>query len=158
MYLRTKSMVVRKGANELQFADFDRWAEPLDQGILRVMKEALGESPKVRGVTLNSHGEDSLDYEVKMRILACEGVWVEGGASSIHFAAAWEVRAVGTNSPAIQPGEYRADKLSWNGEDYGQLAERLSEAMVGAIRMLAASLPSEGAPNRGVPTVEAAKP
>jgi hypothetical protein len=130
----------------------------LDQGILRVLKEALGESPKVRSVTLNSHGEDSLDYEVKMRILACEGVWVDGGASSIRFAAAWEVRPVGTNSPAIQPGEYRANTVAWNGEDFGQLAERLSEAMAGAVRTLAASLPNEGAPSRGIPPVEVTKP
>ena len=157
MYLRTKSMVVRRGANELQFAEFDRWAEPLDQGILRMMKEALGDASNVRGVTSNTHGEDSLDYEVRIRILACEGVWGEGDTSAIHFAASWEVRAVGTNSPAIQPGGYRGGKLAWDGEDYGQLAERLSEAMVGASRALAASLPNENVPGREIP-VEAAKP
>ena len=40
-YLKGKSMVVRKGSNEVHFADFDRWAEPLDQGISRVIRETL---------------------------------------------------------------------------------------------------------------------
>jgi len=142
-YLRTKSMVVRTGTNEIHFAEFDRWAEPLDQGIIRVMKENLSAARNVASVTLNSHGDDSLDCEVAIRILAFEGVRAERGTSSIRFAASWEVRAVGTNSTAIKRGGFTADVVAWDGKDYGQLAERLSDAIAQASITLAADLPME---------------
>lgn len=146
-YLRTKSMVVRTGTNEIHFAEFDRWAEPLDQGISRVIKEALSSTRSVERVTLNSRGGDSLDCEVAIRIVACEGVRVENGASSIRFAAAWEVRAVGANSTAAKRGGFIADRVTWDGKTYAQLAERLSEAIADASIALAADLPMEARPS-----------
>jgi uncharacterized lipoprotein YmbA len=35
-YLQRREMVLNRSANKLELADFDRWAEPLDAGILRV--------------------------------------------------------------------------------------------------------------------------
>ena len=67
-YLRSKSMVVRLGTNEIHFAEFDRWAEPLDEGIGRVMKEALGSAGNIQAVSLNSRGEATLDWEVAIRV------------------------------------------------------------------------------------------
>jgi uncharacterized lipoprotein YmbA len=139
-YLRTRFMVVRTGANEIHFADFDRWAEPLDQGIGRVMKETLGSARNVESVALNTCGDESLDYEVAVRILACEGTRVENGRSSICFAAAWEVRTVGTNSTAVKRGGFTAGAADWDGKDYGQLAARLGAAIAGAGKALAADL------------------
>ena len=142
-YLRSKSMVVRTGTNKIHFAEFDRWAEPLDQGIGRVMKEVLSSARNVESVTLNSHGDDSLNCEVAIRILACEGLRVESGMSSIRFAATWEVRPVGTNSTATKRGGFTADAVAWSGKDYGQLAERISEAIASASIALATDLPLE---------------
>lgn len=142
-YLRSRAMVVRTGTNEIHFADFDRWAEPLDQGISRVIKETLSSARNVDSVALNSHGDDTLDYEVAIRVLACEGVWVEHGNGSIRFAVTWEVRSVGNNSTATKRGVFTADPVAWSGKDYGQLAERLSEAMAGASKAVAAELPME---------------
>ena len=142
-YLRSKSMVVRTGTNEIHFAEFDRWAEPLDQGISRVMKEHLSAASNVASVTLNSHGDDTLNCEVAIQILACEGVRVESGMSSIRFAATWEVRPVGTNSTTTKRGGFTADGVAWSGKDYGQLAERISEAIADASIALAADLPMQ---------------
>ena len=156
-YLRSKAMVVRTGANEIHFEDFDQWAEPLDQGIGRVMKETLRSARNVEKVVLNSHGDDTLDYEVTIRVLACEGVRVENGNGSIRFSVAWEVRSAGKNSTATKRGVFTADPVVWNGKDYGQLAERLSEAMASASKAVAAALPMESKA-RGVTTTEKAKP
>ncbi|MCX6897695.1 MAG: PqiC family protein [Verrucomicrobia bacterium] len=152
-YLRSKAMVVRTGANEIHFEDFDQWAEPLDQGIGRVMKETLSSARNVEKVALNSHGDDTLDYEVTIRILACEGVRVENGNSSIRFAMTWEMRPAGKNSTATKRGAFTADPVAWNGKDYGQLAERLSEAIAAASKAVAASLPME-TKTTGTPTTE----
>ena len=131
-YLQSKSMVVRSGTNEIHFADFDRWAEPLDQGISRVMKETLGSARNVESVALNSHGEDSLDYEVTIQILACHGMRAATGQSSIRFATTWEVRAAGTNLPTIKHGGFTAVAADWDGENYSELATQLSAAVAAA--------------------------
>jgi uncharacterized lipoprotein YmbA len=142
-YLRSQAMVVRTGTNELHFAEFNRWAEPLGQGIGRVIKETLSSARNVASVASNSRGADTLDYEVTIRILACEGVRVGTGTSSIRFAAKWEVRSAGTNTTATPSGMFTADPAAWNGKDYGQLAEQLSEAIARAGEAIAAALPME---------------
>jgi uncharacterized lipoprotein YmbA len=148
-YLRSKAMVVRTGTNEIHFEDFDCWAEPLNQGISRVMKETLRSLPNVESVVLNSHGEETLDYEVAIQVLACEGVRVENGNSSIRFAATWEARRIEKPSMIGKPGEFTSDPLAWDGKDYGQLAERLSEAIAGVGKAIAADLPMEAkTPNK----------
>lgn len=156
-YLRGKAMVVRTGANEIHFEDFDQWAEPLDQGIGRVMKETLSSARNVEKVASNSHGDDMLDYEVTIRIVACEGVRVENGNSSVRFAMTWETRSAGKNSTATKRGVFTADPLAWNGKDYGQLAERLSEAIASASKAVAAALPEE-AKSPGKTTAAKSKP
>jgi hypothetical protein len=156
-YLRSKAMVVRTGTNEIHFADFDRWAEPLDQGISRVMKETLSSARNVESVALNSHGDDTLDYEVAIRILACEGVRLGNGSGSIRFAVTWEARSVGTNSTVTNRGVFTAHPVAWDGKDYGQLAERLSEAVAGASKALAGDLPMD-ATTPGKRSTETAKP
>ena len=155
-YLRSKAMVVRTGTNEIHFADFDRWAEPLDQGISRVMKETLSSARNVESVTLNSHGNEALDYEVVIRILACEGVRLGNGNGSIRFAVTWDARSVGTSSTVTSRGIFTAHQGAWNGKDYGQLAERLSEAIAAASRALAADLPTYATPP-GKATAEATR-
>lgn len=142
-YLRSKAMAVRTGANEIHFAEFERWAEPLDQGISRVMKETLSSTRNVESVALNSHGDDTLDYEVAIRVLACEGVRGENGTNAIRFAVTWEVRPAGKNPTMTQRGVFTADPVAWDGKDYGQLAERLSEAIAAASKAVAAALPVE---------------
>ena len=142
-YLRTKSMVIRTSKNEIQFADLDHWAESLEQGILRVMKESLGAADNVESVTSSSHDLDSLDYQVSIRILSCEGVRGGNGTGSIHFVATWEARPVGTNHTGTKHGRFAAEAGTWNGKEYGQLAERLSDAVAGAGAAIAADLPTE---------------
>ena len=140
-YLQTRFMVVRTGTNEIHFAEFDRWAEPLDGSISRVLKDSLSSARNVESVALDSHGEDTLDYEFKIRILACEGSRGEHGTDSLRFATSWELRSVGTNSEVLKHGAFTASPAAWSGSDYGKLALELSEAIAGAGTALAADLP-----------------
>jgi uncharacterized lipoprotein YmbA len=149
-------MVVRTGTNEIHFADFDRWAEPLGQGISRVLKEAISSAPNVEEVTLNPQGDGAMDYEVAVGILACEGVRLEKGGGSIRFVATWDMRSVG-NNPTVIHGDFSGDPLAWNGKDYGQLAERLSEAIASAGKALAVAL-SMGERAPGTTATEETKP
>jgi len=156
-YLQTRFMVVRTGTNEIHFAEFDRWAEPLDGGISRVLKDSLSSSRNVESVALDSHGEDTLDYEFKIRILACEGTRGEHGADSLRFAMTWELRSVGTNSEVMKHGAFAASPAVWDGNDYGRLALGLSDAIAGAGKALATDLPRPGM-SADKASLEAAKP
>jgi uncharacterized lipoprotein YmbA len=142
-YLRGKAMIVRTDANEIQFADYDRWAEPLDQGIGRVMRQVLALATNVEGVSSKFYGDEPLDCEVSIRILACEGALDEKGHSTIRFTAAWEARSLGNNFAFYKHGVFTAQPAAWNGRDYGQLAMRISEAIAGAGKEIASALPME---------------
>jgi uncharacterized lipoprotein YmbA len=140
-YLQTRFMVVRTGTNEIHFAEFDRWAEPLDAGIGRVLKETLASAPNVASVAANSHGEGTLDYEMRLRVLACEGVRSENGTGSIRFTIAWEIWSLGTSSSLIKHGVLAGNPGAWNGKDFGELAVALSGAISADSKTLAANLP-----------------
>ena len=147
-YLRTKKMVVRAGRNEILYSEFDRWAEPLDEAIARVVKEALGSTDKVDRVALNSQGGDTLDYEVRIRVLACEGARGGGGADSIRLAMSWEIQPSGTNGAALKRGGFRAAPADWEGKDYARLAWQLGKGIGEAAQALAADLVAEARPPR----------
>lgn len=140
-YLRSNAMVVRTQVNEVTFAEFECWAEPLDQGIARAIKDALSYAANVGSVTLNSFGSDTLDYQVAIRILACESVRAPDGSSSIRFSMSWEVRSVAANSAVTKRGIFTAPSAPWDGKDYGQFAQRISDAITSAGEALAAALP-----------------
>lgn len=143
-YLQTKLMAVRRQNNEVVFSEFNRWAESLDQGISSVMKENLGTLPSVgRVVVYPNHGADAVDYEVAIRVLACEGAVEASGAASIRFVAEWELTAVGTKSAVAGRGTFTAQPATWDGKNFGQLARALSEAVAGLSESVGQALPAK---------------
>lgn len=123
-YLRTKQMVVREAKNEISFAQFHEWAEPLDYGIRRVLAERLRSSPMVQEVlTAESTSKPGPVVSISLSVLTCQGVRLPG-RSSVEFQARWEI--TGPNSLQEQ-GVFEMPSTGWNGQDYGQLAQRLSQ-------------------------------
>jgi uncharacterized lipoprotein YmbA len=88
--------VVRKTANRIEIAEFDRWAEPLKAGIARVLAEDLAQelgTPRVatqaNAISLNA------DYRVTFDVVRFDSTLGDG----IALEAAWMVRAAkGGNS------------------------------------------------------------
>jgi uncharacterized protein len=141
-YLRTKSFAVRSQANEIAFLDFARWGEPLDQGIARVLAENLRSLKNVARVSLQPfRADDQLDFEVVVSVTACEGT----ADGDVRFAATWRIPAPGGSAAVAAEGSYAATGLRWDGHNCGQLAARLSEALAGLGRDIAAALPKEPA-------------
>jgi uncharacterized lipoprotein YmbA len=141
-YLKPATIVVRMGSNEISYADFHRWAEPLDQAIARVCKETLARTPTVDNVSLGARAPAEIDCELTVRLLACEGIQEKGGAASIRFRAAWELRTLG-HQALLRREVFEAPATTWNGTDYGQLAERLSTAVNQLAQTLAAAFAQE---------------
>lgn len=141
-YLRTRPLIVRRSDNELQFREFARWGEPIEQGVARVLREELL-ARGAREVLVRSHARGAgvaADFELTVRVLACEGE-ADGG---VNFRAVWELeradQKTGAESAKAVSGDFRASGLRWDGRNEATLAARLSEAMGGLAAEIAAAM------------------
>lgn len=129
-YLRTRPIVVRRGTNEVEFHEFARWGEPLEQGISRVLREELlaqGRASAVDAGGLRPAEAGDVKFEISVRVLACEGL-ADGG---VNFRAAWEVTSTAPNAGAGVRGEYHPTDLKWTPRNEATLAAALSRAVAG---------------------------
>jgi uncharacterized lipoprotein YmbA len=141
-YLRGKPFAIRSHANEIMFLDVVRWGEPLDQGVARVLAENLRSLKNVARVSTQPfRADEQRDFEIMVNVTACEGT----ADGEVRFAATWRILAPGGSVGTVAEGNYAASGLRWDGRDHGQLAARLSEALAGLSRDIAASLPKEPA-------------
>jgi uncharacterized lipoprotein YmbA len=120
-YLRGRLIEVRVGENEVRFMDAARWAEPLEAGLTRVIGEDLARSGAVR---LAARGE-AHDYDVVVKLRHCEGVRSSGSA---RLAAAVEIYTAGLDPKLVAQADFSTEVPGWDGNDFGELAKKLSEA------------------------------
>jgi uncharacterized lipoprotein YmbA len=136
-FLRGKMMQVRLAANEVKFVDVARWAEPLEAGLQRVVRENLARRAGVRVV---ARGGEPHDYDVAIHLRHCEGVLPAGVA---RLEARVEIFSTGLEARLVADDDFVAEISGWDGNDYGQLAAKLSEAAAGLSERVAALLPAE---------------
>ena len=134
-YLRGKIMVVSLGSNAVRYVDESRWAEPLDAGLLRVLREDLNQRP---GVRLALRPTDERDFEATVQIRHCEGVLP---AQAARLSAHVEIFSTGNEPKVVAQDDVSFEIKGWDGHDYGQLAARLSEATAELSDRLIALLP-----------------
>ncbi len=139
-YLRsTKSMVVRDGANEIRYQDYSRWAEPLEAGVIRILKERLLASPEVKGVDAHPmRGDVARDYDVSVRIIRCEGA--AGSDEVARFSASYEIVAADGSGKVLASRTFTAPEAAWNGKDFSALAMALSDGVSGLGAQIAGDL------------------
>jgi len=68
-YLRRPQMVTRAGPNEISYAEYDRWAEPLDNSLVQVLGENL--SSVLGGADIALHpwfSTTQLDFVVQIEV------------------------------------------------------------------------------------------
>lgn len=129
-YLKNGDIAVRTGTNEVKFDDFQRWAEPLDAGIRRVMAEDLSSTPEIRTVLTDQPAPAAARvYDISIHVLACEGTTIANHQGSIAFKAVWQIAQSGKNAAVLAGGTYQAPPTDWRPGDFGQLASQLSDAL-----------------------------
>ncbi|MEO6875137.1 MAG: PqiC family protein [Opitutaceae bacterium] len=135
-FLRGKAMQVRYAGNEIRYVDDARWAENLEAGISRVLRESLEGRGSVSHV-VSSPGEDH-DYEIAVRVLRCEG---DSAAKVARFTAVVEIFPPGAGSERLARDTFTMEVPGWDGS-YGQLALKLSEAVDGLADRIVTLLPT----------------
>lgn len=120
-FLRSRKIAVRVAENEVRYSEEARWAEPLEAGLTR----ALGDDLARRGTfQLTARGEPH-EFEVAVRLRHCEGVLPAGGA---QLAARVEIFATTPEPRLVAQREFVTQAAGWDGQDYGELAKKLSSA------------------------------
>lgn len=139
-YARTRPMLVRRGDNELEFREFARWGEPIEQGIARVLREELlarGAGDVVVAGMRAGRETGRMSHDLTVRVLACEG---EAGGG-VNFRAVWELSPgadkTETSNTTTLRGDFRASGLRWDGKNEATLAAQLSAAVSGLAREIA---------------------
>lgn len=140
-YIRARPLIVRKNENEVEFKEYARWGEPLEQGIARVLREELlargaASVVQISGVRASSR---PFDYEVALRVLACEGTT----SGEVHFRAVWELLPAGGKLAPVARGDFRPDGLKWDGKSETSLVGELSKAVAGLAGEIGAAVPKK---------------
>jgi uncharacterized lipoprotein YmbA len=135
-YLKQRAMVVREGASEVRYHDDERWAESLDAGLTRVLRERLSAKAQVLAYPFTT--EQVRDYDVRVRVQACEGT-SDGG---VVFSATFEIYAAGANGALVAQNTFTAEPAKWNGSDYAKLAGLISADATKLADAIAAALPA----------------
>jgi uncharacterized lipoprotein YmbA len=133
-FLRGKAMQVRVGTNEIAYAEEARWAESLEAGLGRVLRESLEARGEVARV-VSSPGEEH-DFDLAVRVLRCEG---DRDGKVARFAAVVEIYAPGAGTERRARDTFTVEVPGWEG-GYGQLALKLSEAVDGLADRIVALL------------------
>lgn len=133
-YLKSKAIVTRAGNNELRYADAARWAEPLEAGIARVLRDQLGAKAAVSTYPFPAQVER--DFDVVVSVTAAEG-----RDDGLHFAASFEI-ARAADSTVVVRRTFSAPVTAWRG-DYAQLAAQLSVAAAELASEIVATLPAK---------------
>jgi uncharacterized protein len=138
-YLQSRPMIVRRGENEIEFRDFSRWGEPLEQGIARVLRDELLAHHAANTVQTGAVRPSDLHevpFELSVRVLACEG----GADGAVVFHATWQIASPADNGKIVAHGDYRPTDLRWTPRHEATLAGSLSKAVAGLAADIAAGL------------------
>jgi len=137
-YLRARTMVVRRGGNEIELREFARWGEPLEAGVARVLREELLSRGGAGAVLLSGARREATkaNFDLSVRVLAAEG----GANGTVEFHAGWELRATDGGAVAAR-GDFRAAGVRWDGKNEAALAAGLSQAVGALAAEITAALP-----------------
>jgi uncharacterized lipoprotein YmbA len=125
-HLDRPQIVTRLGENRLQLAEFDRWAAPLRDNIVRVLAEDLTLLvPAERVLLFPWVREGSVDLEVAVSVIRLEGAL--GGSCSL--TADWTIFRKGEKEPVLARSSSHSEAA---GVSYPELVSAESR-LIGAL-------------------------
>ena len=135
----SRAIAVRSPGNRITYRDFERWAEPLNEGIKRLLRISLTVSPSVsRVLTLPFPAGVTRDYDLQVTVLTAEG-YDAGSTQQIRFALDYSI--LSPEGDLVTHGIYRHPPQDWDGTA-SDLANLLSRAVSDGADAIAQAIPS----------------
>ena len=128
-YLRNnRTMVLRRGANEILYQDYARWAEPIDIAVQRIVRDRLLASAEVSTAQVAPFStEVKRDFDINVRVVRCEGAIDANGKHTARFVANYEVSDPQEGGRVLVREQFSGEPKSWDGNNHGALAQQLSD-------------------------------
>lgn len=86
-YIDRNPIVTRDGPNTLSLAEFDRWAEPMQDGFERVLTTDLAAALGTSGVEMHPWGASAIDIRVPVEVLRFDA----DASGTVYLVARWAV-------------------------------------------------------------------
>ncbi|TAG27603.1 MAG: membrane integrity-associated transporter subunit PqiC [Verrucomicrobia bacterium] len=146
-YLDGKSMIVRRGENEVEYLDYARWAEPLAVGVARLVDARLSASDRVARVLPQPFPFDVVrDVDVSITVERCEGRVLADGSGVASLVCTveliWAHEGAGSGEVILRD-TFVVTEQPWQRGDTAGLAAALSTAIAELADYVVASLPAE---------------
>jgi len=144
-YLDRPQIITRANEHELMLAEFNKWAEPLDENISRVLKENLTNLLYADAFTVHPwRGPRSTDYRLSLDIIRFDGSLSE----SVSLVARWSIFGDGGRNLLLQKTSSYTEPVA--SPDYEALVsaqsatlEELSREIADKIRTILQNRPGE---------------
>jgi len=131
-YLKSPEIVVRSGSNEVRMQDYARWAEPIQAGVTRLLREQLAGGANVARVDLQPFPLDQpRDYDVAITILHCEGATGGAEGRGARFEASIRITTASMTPELVARKIYTSPPAGWDGQNFDKLAQLLSADVLG---------------------------
>lgn len=135
-YLDRPQIVTRSGANAVELAEYDRWAEPLDRNLTRVLIDHLSARDGFFAVSA-SRGQTA-GRRVSVEVLAMDGALDKPVRLRAHWVISGEnlpaaVEGVFDQSSPGAPGDYDTMAAQYSALTAG-LASGIADALEGGAR------------------------
>ncbi|MGH8068194.1 MAG: PqiC family protein [Candidatus Entotheonellia bacterium] len=134
-YLDRPQIVTRTSPYELTFAEFDRWAEPLEANVLRTLAEHLSRQiPTDRIALFPWPRATPIDYQVAVEVTECYGQ-TEGQSSLV---ALWSIfNGEGKEALVSRRSRFTAPAGT---QEYGAMVAAMSQTVADLSREIAVAL------------------
>ncbi|GJL56783.1 MAG: hypothetical protein NPIRA02_39150 [Nitrospirales bacterium] len=131
-YVDRNQMVIRADKTELTLLEFDRWAEPLQQNITRVLIDNLSQLLASKGTTVLRWDEGlPIDYRVRVELTQFDF----SKSGEVLLVARWFILVKGGEEAQI----IKTSRFTGSGipEDYGSLVSDMSHHIESLSREIA---------------------
>jgi uncharacterized lipoprotein YmbA len=131
-YLDRPQIITRANEHELTLAEFNKWAEPLDENISRVLKENLTNLLYADAFTVHSwRGPRSTDYRLSLDIIRFDGSLSE----SVSLVVRWSIFGCGGRKLLVQKTSSYTEPVA--SPDYEALVSAQSSTLEALSREIA---------------------
>ncbi|WP_263784581.1 PqiC family protein [Salinibacter grassmerensis] len=139
-YLDETRIVTRHGPNAIEFSEFHRWGEDLDQGIGRTVARALEARPGIRSVEMVPWPRGAtFDYLLQLHVSGFEGVGPRPPEPEAdddapppdghtQMTVQWTIRQPEVDTVLAQATAHHRTE-EWRVDDYGGLVARLGRGL-----------------------------